>query len=327
MLVEGGGLLPSSFPMGAGSNSNRTTWLPIRLQLAGYLHPPHPVTSRLLELYHECVDNGGQARVQYDARDGLEKLTIIRIIQPASTITAPSEKRNPGRQASTRRRELDRRRREAWAERRLHRLQPSLHTPPRAEEDSAMAELATTGQADTLTTSLLLPTVLTKSPQPATPSWLPSQSPHPSPSPLSQPQLQPRHCQHYRRSRNHRCENRRSQEKANPATWRMLLAAGPQLTPSPLASPLAEELSSPPLEPPDGTPTQPPEISPALLAQEEPTLPQALSPLRAPATPADNPVPPAEPSSSTLGYTLVMIWCPSCNNSLIDNHDIECYTC
>jgi hypothetical protein len=178
--------------------------------------PPHPVTSRLLELYHECVDNGGRARVQYDARDSLEKLTIIRSIQPAPTITAPSEKRNPGRQASTRRRALDRRSREAWAERRLHRSQPSLHTPPRAEEDSATAELATTGQADTLTTSL--PTVLTKSPQPATPSSLPSQSPHPSPSPLSQPQPQPRHCQRYRRSRHHRCENRRSQEKSNPAT-------------------------------------------------------------------------------------------------------------
>jgi hypothetical protein len=116
---------------------------------AGRLPPPLcSVTSRLLDFYHECVDNGGWARVLYDMRYGLEKLTIIRRIppKPAPATAAPPAKRKPGRQASARRRERNRRRREAWAERRLHRLQPRLHTPT-ADETSATAETATSGQA------------------------------------------------------------------------------------------------------------------------------------------------------------------------------------
>jgi hypothetical protein len=76
---------------------------------AGRLPPPlRSVTSRLLELYHECVDNGGWARVLYDARGGLEKLTLIRNIQPAPTVAAPTEQCKPGCQASDRRRARDR---------------------------------------------------------------------------------------------------------------------------------------------------------------------------------------------------------------------------
>jgi hypothetical protein len=66
---------------------------------AGRLPPPlHSVTSRLLDFYHECVDNGGWVRVLYDARDGLEKLTIIRRIPPPPTpnTAAPPAKSKPG---------------------------------------------------------------------------------------------------------------------------------------------------------------------------------------------------------------------------------------
>jgi hypothetical protein len=74
-----------------------------------------------------------------------------------------------------------------------------------------------------------------------------------------------------------------------------------------------------------------PEISPVLLGLQALMPPQALSPPEtapvpcAPATPA---VPPAEPSTSpSPGYTLSMIWCPSCINNLMDNSNLECYTC
>ncbi len=50
------------------------------LSVASGLPPPlRSVTSRFLDFYHECVDNGGWARVLYDTRDGLEKLIICRI--------------------------------------------------------------------------------------------------------------------------------------------------------------------------------------------------------------------------------------------------------
>jgi hypothetical protein len=128
----------------------------------GRLPPPlRSATSRLLDFYHECVDNGGWARVLYDARDGLEKLIIIRKIPPtpAPTTAAPHAKRKPGRQASDRRRARYIRMREAWAERRLYRSQPRLHTLT-AKDTSATAELATTGQAVPSASTLSLPTAL-----------------------------------------------------------------------------------------------------------------------------------------------------------------------
>ncbi len=156
--------------------------------------PPPPlrsVSSCLLDFYHECVDNGGWARVLYDTRDGLEKLTIVLRIQPtpAPTTATPPATRKPGRQASARMRERDRRRREAWAERRIHRSQPSLPTPE-ADEISATAEPATSGQAAPLANTPPSPTAPPTPPQLASPSLSPCKSPQqasPSPAPSPQP--------------------------------------------------------------------------------------------------------------------------------------------
>ncbi len=71
----------------AGSNGTPVTRLPCRLQPAGYLHPS---ALSLPELFHEYVDNGGWARVLYDAHGGLEKHTIIRKILPAPTVANSS---------------------------------------------------------------------------------------------------------------------------------------------------------------------------------------------------------------------------------------------
>jgi hypothetical protein len=159
----------------------RARYLTATPSAAGRLPPPFSsVFSRLLDFYHECVDNGGWARVLYDARDGLEKLTIIRRIQPtpAPSTAAPPATRKPGCQASARRRERNKRRREAWAERRTHRSQPSLHTPA-TDEISATAEPATSGQAAPAANTPLSPASPPTSPQPAPPS--PATPPLPAP--------------------------------------------------------------------------------------------------------------------------------------------------
>jgi hypothetical protein len=61
----------------SGSQLNyRLTTMPAA---AGVIPPSTcPVTTRLLPLYQECVDNGVWARVLYEARDGREKLTFLR---------------------------------------------------------------------------------------------------------------------------------------------------------------------------------------------------------------------------------------------------------
>jgi hypothetical protein len=70
----------------------KARYLIVTPSAAGGLPPPlRSVSSRLLDFYHEYVDNGGWARVPYDTHDGLEKLTIIRRIQPtpAPSTAAP----------------------------------------------------------------------------------------------------------------------------------------------------------------------------------------------------------------------------------------------
>jgi hypothetical protein len=122
---------------------------------------------------------------------------------------------------------------------------------------------------------------------------------------------------------------------------------------------------SPPLPPSPSTPHQPviefedqspPHSEESFLALQAPAPPQALSPRRAPsplvlapapATGKRSPSPTCPPAPSAAqpantapaatalasrsaprpGYTLVLIWCPTCKKSLIDNRDYECYMC
>jgi hypothetical protein len=49
------------------------------------------VTSHLPELYRKCVEEGGLARVLYNANGGMEKLTSIRKIQPVPNVPAPPQ--------------------------------------------------------------------------------------------------------------------------------------------------------------------------------------------------------------------------------------------
>ncbi len=42
----------------------------------------YPVTARLLELYHECVENSVWATVLYEALDGIEKLAFLCKMMP-----------------------------------------------------------------------------------------------------------------------------------------------------------------------------------------------------------------------------------------------------
>jgi hypothetical protein len=126
-----------------------------------------------------------------------------------------------------------------------------------------------------------------------------------------------------------------------PAPPQVLL---PRRAPSPIV--LAPPSPSTPCQPAtefEDDPPPEPEISSSLPALQAPAPPQALSPHRAPSplvlapgisspAPARPPAPsaarPAEISSTARsGYTLVMIWCPSCKKNLIDNHDFECYMC
>ncbi len=171
---------------GGCRQQHNARYLTATVSPAGRIPPPlRSVTSRLLELYHECVDNGDWARVLYDTRDGLEKLTIIRRIRsmPAPNSAAPPAKRKPGRQASDRRRERDRRRREAWAERRHFRSQSRLQTASTAESTSATAEPATT--------ELATPSADVEVPQP-TPQPVEEPQPAEDPPPASPP---PQLCQ------------------------------------------------------------------------------------------------------------------------------------
>jgi hypothetical protein len=82
---------------GGSRQQQNTCYLTATPSAAGRPPPSlRSVTSCLLEVYHKCVDNGGWARVLYDARGGLEKLTIIHKIPPAPTVAAPHEPCKPG---------------------------------------------------------------------------------------------------------------------------------------------------------------------------------------------------------------------------------------
>jgi hypothetical protein len=169
-----------------GCRLRNTTCLTATPSAAGRLPPTFSsVSSHLLDLYRECVDNGGWARVIYDARGGMEKLIFIRKVQPMPAPAASAPPHKPGRPASDRRRARDKRRREAWAERRRNRSQSRLHTQP-AEDDL----LSVPDRAVTATISAAV------SPSPPSPDASTSQpassaSPLPASSPSASPSPQP----------------------------------------------------------------------------------------------------------------------------------------
>ncbi len=71
-----------------GCRQHNTTCLTATPSAAGRLPPPlRSVSSRLLDLYHECVVNGGWARVLYDARSGTEKFIFICKTEPTPALT------------------------------------------------------------------------------------------------------------------------------------------------------------------------------------------------------------------------------------------------
>jgi hypothetical protein len=99
------------------SSAINESWLNYRLTAtsaaAGSISPATcPVTTHLLELYQECVDNGVWVRVLYKAHGGIEKLTFL-----CKKTSPPSSSQPRRRLASKRRCTCDKRCREAWAER------------------------------------------------------------------------------------------------------------------------------------------------------------------------------------------------------------------
>jgi hypothetical protein len=332
---------------GGSRQQPNARYLTVTPSAAGRLPPPlRSVSSCLLDFYHECVDNGGWARVLYDTHDGLEKLTIIRRIPPtpAPSTAAPPATRKPGRQASTRRRERNKRRREAWSERRIPRSQLSLHTPA-TDDISATAKPATSGQAaPPATNTPPSPTVPPTPPQPAPPSpaspppslcKLPLQaSPSPAPSPQPAPPSR-------KRAKTVSEATRSSSRAAVLAKKRQIPqldgCLSPPISPSqPASRPLAPSAlaNSPPSQ--DQQPT-------SSLPVPDTTAPAPSPSSLPPSSPADQPspvpmtssaaMPPslnsaAEiPTSNSPGYTLVFKWCPNCNNNLIDSRDFECLAC
>jgi hypothetical protein len=111
-----------------GSRLRDTSCLTATPSAASRPPPPlYSVTSRLLDLYCECVDNCGWARVLYDARGGMEKSTFIRKTEltPAPTVTALLTSMDSN---YARRRAHDKQRTKTWAERRQNCSQPCLLT-------------------------------------------------------------------------------------------------------------------------------------------------------------------------------------------------------
>jgi hypothetical protein len=200
---------------GGCSQQHNARYLTATSSAASRLPPPPAQLPPASWTSTTSADNGGWARVLYDTRVGLEKLTIIRRIPPlpAPNTTTPPAKRKPGHQASDRRRARDRRRREAWAKRRRHSSQSRLHTPSKAEAISATAEpftaepfTAEPATAEPATPSTAeypqLAPQLAENPQPtedlqpALPPLLLCQSPKPAHTSADPEQVLCKECQH-----------------------------------------------------------------------------------------------------------------------------------
>jgi hypothetical protein len=285
---------------GDGSTPGRSrlreaTCLIATLSAAGRLPPPPcSVTSQLLVLYCKCTDNSGWERVLYDARGGMEKIIFIRKTEPMPAPTVPAPPHKHGCPASARRQARDKRRKEAWAERRRNRTQPRLHTHSTEDDNTPRPVSAVTA---------ITPVATSPSPQ-----VLPSQpaSPPPTVSPQPAPPLRKR-------------AKKRQILQINGCCSPPLPPPPPSPSPSPPSQPAIEFDDEPPMWS---------ETSSVLLLLQAPVLSQALLPRRAPSWPVTAPgisapaspaIQPAEISpSSTPGYTLIMIWCPSCKKNLID---------
>jgi hypothetical protein len=74
-----------------GCRQRNTTCLTASPSAAGRLPPPlRSVSSRLLDLYHECMDNGGWVRVLYDAHGGIDiTFTVTFPSSQASNASPP----------------------------------------------------------------------------------------------------------------------------------------------------------------------------------------------------------------------------------------------
>ncbi len=166
-----------------GCWQRNTTCLTATPSAAGRLPPPlRSVSSRLLDLYHECVVNGIRARALCDARGRTEKFIFIRKTEPMPALTVLVPPCKHGHPASDRRRARDKRRREGWAERKRNRSQPRLHTHP--AEDDFISRPACAGIDITCTvTSTASQAPVASPPQPA--SLLPAALALVSPSPVT----------------------------------------------------------------------------------------------------------------------------------------------
>jgi hypothetical protein len=170
-----------------GSRLRDATCLTATPSAAGRTPPPTcSVTSRLLDLYRDCMDSGSWARVLYDACGGLEKLIFIRKIEPVSAPAAAAPPHKNGRPASARRRAHDKRRREAWAERRRNRSQTRSHTSLTEDNNThtiASADVSITPAATSPSTQVL-------------PSQPASPPPIVSPPPIWSPHRSCHHSRH-----------------------------------------------------------------------------------------------------------------------------------
>jgi hypothetical protein len=81
-------------------------------------HPPRPsVAHHLPEIYQECLENGDWVKVPLEVCGGVEPLSLsCRLPPPATPVPAPHHQ--CGKQVNKRRRDRDRRQREACIERR-----------------------------------------------------------------------------------------------------------------------------------------------------------------------------------------------------------------
>jgi hypothetical protein len=109
--------------------------------------PSHPLAvHRLLEIYQECLENGDSVKVSLDMHGGVERLPLsLKLPPPCQTPVSQPLTCQRGKPVNERR-SRDKRRREAWIERRqIRSLSDPLHHA--VVETAATTSLASTGDA------------------------------------------------------------------------------------------------------------------------------------------------------------------------------------